>query len=395
MSGPLEGLKVLSFCRALAGPYTSMLLCDLGAEVIKIEERETGDMTRGVGPFIEEISSYFLSVNRGKKSITLDLRNERAKNVVFELAKKVDILVENFRPGVMARLGFSYEAMCEYNPGIIYSSISGFGQDGPYAQKPAFDMIAQGMGGVVSITGVPDGPPMRVGYSIGDLGAALFSASAILAALHEREKSGKGQRVDVSMVDSQVALCENACARYFASGEVPKPMGSRHPLNTPFQIFPTKDGSIVLIAHRDEKWKDFCRAAGKEEWVNDERFGSNDARLQNYPVYEELMNSLMKTRTTNEWISLFDKHDVMCAPVNNIEQVVNDPQILEREMIIEAQHPRAGKLKVIGTPMKFSRTPCRIEKACPDLGEHTAEVLSNLIGLSEDEIRELRKSNVI
>ena len=395
MPGPLEGVKILSFCRALAGPYTSMLLADLGAEVIKLEERETGDMTRAVHPYIQGLSSYFLSVNRGKKSMTIDLRHEKAKPVVFELVKKVDILLENFRPGVMARLGFTYDATREHNPKIIYCSISGFGQYGLYSQRPAFDMIAQGMGGVVSITGEPGGTPVRVGYSIGDMGAALFASSAILAAMHERHVSGKGQYIDVSMLDSQVALCENACSRNFATGEIPQPMGSRHPLNTPFQVFPTQDGYMVLIAHRDKTWAEFCRAAGKAEWIEDPRFKTNEARLKNYTEYLELMNALMKTRTTAAWEALFANYDVMCAPVNNIKQVTRDPHVLGREMILDVEHTRLGKLKVVGTPMKFSRTPCRIEKASPDLGEHTHEVLTGLVGLSEKEIEELRESRVI
>jgi CoA:oxalate CoA-transferase len=395
MAGPLQGIKVLSFARALAGPYASMLLCDLGAEVIKIEAPERGDTTRRLGPYVKGIGSYFLSINRGKKSITLNLRNEQAKELVFELAKRVDILIENFRPWVMARLGLHYEAIREHNPRIIYASISGFGQKGPYSLRPAYDMIAQGMGGVVSITGEPGKTPVRVGYSIGDLGCSLFAAAAILAALHEREKSGEGQWIDVSMLDCQVALCENACARYFATGDIPGPVGSRHPLFTPFQIFPTKDGSIVLIAYRKEEWERFCKAVGKEEWINDEQFKTNQARLQNYSSYEGAMDKLMRTRTTAEWIRLFNDHDVMCAPVNNIEDVVHDPHVLERDMIVEAHHPRVGRLKVVGTPMKFSRTPCRIEGACPDLGEHTVEVLSDLLGLTEEEIRGLRETNVI
>jgi len=395
MAGPLQGLKVLSFARALAGPYASMLLCDLGAEVIKVEETERGDSTRRTGPYTKGISSYFFSVNRGKKSITLNLRNEKAKEVVFGLAKKVDILIENFRPGVMARLGLHYEAIREYNPRIIYASISGFGQQGPYSHRPAYDMIAQGMGGVVSITGEPGKTPVRVGYSIGDLGSSLFATTAILAALHEREKSGEGQWIDVSMLDCQVALCENACARYFATGEIPGPAGSRHPLFTPFQIFPTKDGSIVIIAYHEEEWGRFCKAVEKQEWINDERFKTNEARLQNYPRYEEAMDKLMRTRTTKEWIRLFNDYDVMCAPVNNIEDVVHDPHVLERDMVVETQHSRVGTLKVVGTPMKFSKTPCRIERGCPDLGEHTVEVFSDLLGLSGREIQELRKSKAI
>ena len=395
MPGPLEEIRVLSFARALAGPYASMLLCDLGAEVIKIEEPESGDMARRNGPFIRGISSYFLSVNRGQKSISLNLRDERAKRIIFELVKQVDILIENFRPGVMGRLGLSYEVISRINPRIIYASISGFGQKGPYKLRPAFDMIAQGMGGTVSITGEPGRPPVRVGYSIGDLGAALFSGLAILAALHERGKNGKGQWIDVAMVDSQVALCENACARYFATGEIPKPQGSRHPLMTPFQIVPTKDGYIVLITASEEDWRKFCKIAGREDLSSDLRFQSHPDRIKNYAIFEPLLNELMRTRTTSEWIALLDPAGIMCGPVNDIAQVVNDPHIVERDMVVEVDHSRAGKLKVVGTPMKFSRTPCKIQKASPDVGQHSMEVLNGLLGISIKEIEDLQKKKVI
>jgi len=395
MPGPLDGIRVLSFARMLSGPYAAMLLSDLGAEVIKIEAREKGDLARASKPHIGNISSYFLSINRGKKSITLDLRKNRAKEIVFRLVKEVDILLENFRPGVMDRLGLSYEAIREHNPKIVYASISGFGQKGPYAQRPAFDMIAQGMGGVLSITGEPESQPVRVGYSIGDIGASLYSCTAILAALHERDQSEKGQWVDVSMLDSQVALCENACARYFATGEIPGPFGSRHPLFTPFQAFPTKDGHIVLITQRGEDWKRFCNAAEKDEWVTDDKFKSLEARLENYDEFVEQMNKLMRSRSTKEWLEILDSNDVMCGPVNNIEQVINDPHVNEREMIVDVGHPTEGKLKVVGTPMKFSRTTCQIEKASPDLGEHTEKILSSMLGYSDDEINKLREDEVV
>ena len=395
MPGPLEGIRVLSFARALAGPYATMLLGDLGAEIIKIEDPRTGDTARRNGPFIGGISSYFLSINRGQKSITLDLRHERAGKIVFDLVKKVDILVENFRPGVMARLGFGYEVISRQNPKIIYASLSGFGQTGPYAAKPAFDMIAQGMGGTVSITGEAGRPPVRVGFSIGDIGAALFTAVAILAALHEREKSGKGQWIDVAMVDSQLALCENAYARYFATGEVPQPLGSRHPLMTPFQIFATKDGYMVLIAVREEEWQKFCKMAGREDLRTDSRFQTHKDRIANYPEFEALMNDLLKTKTTQGWLDLLEPAGIMCGPVNNIAQVVEDPHIRQRGMVVEVEHPRVGKLKLIGTPMKFSRTPCRIEKASPDLSAQTKEILNGLLGMSAEEINELKKQKVI
>ncbi len=395
MPGPLEGIRVLSFARALAGPYTTMLLSDLGAEIIKIEDPRTGDLARWTGPFIEGISSYFLSVNRGQKSITLNLQHEKARKIVFDLVKKVDILVENFRPGVMERLGYSYDRVSRENPQIIYASLSGFGQTGPYASKPAFDMIAQGMGGAVSITGEPGRAPVRVGFSIGDIGAALFTSTAILAALHERGKSGKGQWIDVAMVDSQLALCENACARYFATGEIPAPLGSRHPLMTPFQIFPTQDGYIVLITVREEEWQTFCRIAGRDDLRTDPRFQSHKDRIGNYAEFEPLMNETLKTKTTREWLDCLEPAGVMCGPVNNIAQALSDPHVRQRGMVAEVSHPRAGKLKVVNTPMKFSRTPCRLENASPDLGAHAKEILGEFLGMSDEEIDELKKEKVI
>jgi CoA:oxalate CoA-transferase len=395
MSTPLEGIRVLSFCRALSGPYASMLLGDLGAEVIKIEAPETGDFARFSSPFIGDVSSYFLSINRGKKGITLDLKEERAREIVFDLVRKSDILMENFRPGVMDRLGFGYEKIRQHNPAIIYASISGFGQSGPYAQRPAFDMIAQGMGGVLSITGEPGGKPVRVGYSIGDIGASLFGALAILAALHERQRSGEGQHVDVSMLDAQVALCENACTRYFATGEIPTAHGSRHPLFTPFQAFPTRDGYIILIIMRNDQWEQFCRIAGREAWIIDEKFATLEARLAHYPEFEEEMNELMRGRTTHEWMQLFDTNGIMYGPVNNIEQVLNDPQVLARDMVLKVEHSRAGSLKVVGTPMKFSRTPCKITKASPEIGEHNEDIFLKLLGMSTDELEELRTAKII
>jgi CoA:oxalate CoA-transferase len=298
MPGPLEGVRVLSFARNLAGPYCTMILCDLGAEVIKIEEAENGDTARSMGPYLQGISSYFLSVNRGQKSVALNLREDQAKDVVFKLVEETDVIVENFRPGVIERLGFGYQTVAARNPRVVYASISGFGQKGPYRTKPAYDMVAQGMGGGVSITGEPDRPPVRVGFSIGDLGAGLFAAVAILAALHECAKSGRGQWIDVAMVDCQIALCENALARYLATGQIPTPLGTRHPLLAPFQIFPTKDSYIVLITVAEEDWQKFCKISGREDLRQDTRFRVKESRIENYRDFEPLMNDLMKSKST-------------------------------------------------------------------------------------------------
>ena len=395
MTGPLKGIKVLSFGSFLAGPFAGMLLADLGAEVIKIESPKKGDPARDNGPFIENLSSYFLSVNRGKKSITLNLRHERGKEIIEKLIQKVDILVENFRPGTMKKMGLAYEDVRDLNPALVYVSISGFGQFGPYAHEPAYEMVAQGMGGTLSITGEPDGSPVRVGYSIGDLGVALFAVNATLAALYEREQSGEGQHIDVAMLDSQVALCENACARYFATGEIPKPLGSRHPLLTPFQVFPTQTDEMVVIAFGDKEWKKLCEVIGRRDLLEDERFMTGADRTRNHKILEPILSQAFQTKARDEWLAILEEAGLISSPVNNIEQVVQDQHVLAREMVLEVEHPRLGKLHIVGTPMKFSRTPCQIKKAAPDLGEHTRNILTEQLGFSADEIENLEEMEVI
>lgn len=395
MAGPLEGIKVLSFGRVLAGPFAAMLLADLGAEVIKIENPQRGDMARGNGPFIKDLSSYFLSVNRGKKSFTLNLRHEKAREIIKRLIQQVDILIENFRPGVMKKMGLEYEVAKEINPRLIYVSVSGFGQYGPYAHKPSFDMVAQGMGGTISITGEPGRSPVRVGYSIGDLGSALFAVTATLAAIYEREQSDRGQHVDVAMMDSQVALCENACARYFATGEVPGPLGSRHPIMTPFQVFPTQTDEMVVIAVRDEEWKRLCEVIGREDLIEDGRFKTGADRTKNHAILEPTLSEVFRTKPRDEWLSIFEGAGLISSPVNNIAQVVKDPHVQAREMILDVAHSRLGKVRLVGTPMKFTRTPCRIEKASPDLGEHSREILMEKLNLSLGEIEKLKEDGVI
>ncbi|MFQ5484691.1 MAG: CaiB/BaiF CoA transferase family protein, partial [Desulfobacterales bacterium] len=370
MAGPLTGIKVLSFGRVLAGPFAAMMLADLGADVIKIEDREKGDMVRSNGPFIDDISSYFLSINRGKKSMTMNLRHAKAKEIIKKLIQKMDILVENFRPGIMKKIGLEYAVVKKLNPSIIYLSISGYGQYGPNSHKPAFDMIAQGMGGTVSITGEPNRPPVRVGYSIGDMGAALYAVSATLAALYEREQSGEGQHIDVAMLDSQIALCENACVRYFATGEVPEPIGSRHPIITPFQVFPTQTDEMVVIAFRKGDWEKLCSIIERKDLIADKRFMTAADRTENHALLEPILCKVFRTRPRKEWLTVFEKAGLIASPVNNIKQVVEDPHVRAREMFIQVEHPRMGRFNLVGTPMKFSRTPCQITKSAPDLGEH-------------------------
>ncbi|MGQ9693833.1 MAG: CaiB/BaiF CoA transferase family protein [Thermodesulfobacteriota bacterium] len=395
MPGPLQDIRVLDMTWALAGPFCTMLLADLGAEVIKVENPAGGDPSRKNFPFIDGVSSYFLSINRGKKSITVNLQHPRGKEIILSLAQKCDVLVENFRPGVMDRLGLGYAAIASANPQIIYASCSGFGQTSPYAHRPAYDIIVQGMGGTLSITGEEGGGPVRVGFSIGDLGGGLFTAIGILSALHEREKSGRGQRIDVSMLDCQIALLENAFARFFATGEVPQRIGTRHPVLTPFQAFPTKDGYIVVAVARQDWWEKFCHLLNLPELIIDERFQNNLARTKNHKALEEILTPIMQTRTTAEWVVEMEKLDIACGPVNTIPQIANDPHTAAREMITQVHHPQAGTLKVVNSPIKLSRTPVKLEKASPELGEHTEKILTGLLGLSSAEFFQLKTEKVI
>ncbi|NWF57511.1 MAG: CoA transferase [Syntrophaceae bacterium] len=395
MPGPLEGVRVLDMTWALAGPFCSMILADLGAEVIKVENPEGGDPSRKNFPFLKEVSSYFLSVNRGKKSLTVNLQHPRGKEVIKGLAKLSDILVENFRPGVMDRLGLGYKAIREVNPRIIYASCSGFGQTSPYANRPAYDVIVQGMGGTLSITGEAGGGPVRVGFSIGDIGGGVFTALGILSALHEREKSGEGQMVDVSMLDCQLAFLENAFSRYFATGEVPERIGTRHPVLTPFQAYPTQDGYLVVAAARDPAWTQFCKVIQREDLPSDPRFQDIRVRTQNHKELEKEVNEALKAKTTQEWVALMIQADIPCGPVNSIPQIAEDPHTQAREMIVQVKHSKAGNLKVVNSPIKLSRTPVRLERANPELGENTEEILAGLLGYSREEIAGLKTERAI
>jgi CoA:oxalate CoA-transferase len=372
-----------------------MLLSDLGAEVIKVENPEGGDPSRKNFPFVKEVSSYFLSVNRGKKSVTVNLQHPRGKEIILSLAKKSDVLVENFRPGVMDRLGLGYETIRKANPRIIYAACSGFGQNGPYAHRPAYDVIVQGMGGTLSITGEEGGGPVRVGFSIGDLGGGIFTALGILSALHERGRSGQGQKLDVSMLDCQMAFLENAFTRFFATGEVPRRIGTRHPVLTPFQALPTKDGYMVVAVARQDWWEKFCKLLQREDLIADERFKTNPDRTKNHKALEEILSAATRTRNTADWVSDMEKLDVACGPLNTIPQVAADPNTSARDMIREVKHKTAGMLKVVNSPVKLSRTPVSLEKASPVLGENTEEVFRNLLGLSQEELSKLKEEKVI
>jgi CoA:oxalate CoA-transferase len=397
MSAPLDGIRVLDLTQVLFGPFATMLLANLGAEVIKIERPEVGDIARGNGPFIKGSSTYFLSLNHDKKSITVNLAVPEGKEIFLKLAEHADVLVQNFVAGTMERLGLSYETVKSRNPKIIYVSGSGFGQYGPYAHKPAFDVIIQAMGGVMSITGEPDGLPIRPGVSYGDITASLFLCIAALAALQERQVSGLGQHIDISMLDCQVTVEENALVRYLNTGEIPRRLGTRHPLITPFQVFQTKDGYIAVAIRGGVKdqWPLFCVAIGRLDIMDDPRFADGWLRTQNYGVLEPILTEAMKARTTDEWIKELEQAEIPCGPVNTIPQVAADAQVAARHMIAEISHPISGVVKVVNTPFKFSRSQCRIGQASPDLGQHTEEVLTGLLGMPDKEIGRLKKERII
>ena len=395
MPGALTGIRVLDLTRVLAGPYATMVLGDLGAEVIKLEQPGTGDESRNFGPCKNGFSLYFMSVNRGKQSLTLDLKAPQGKEIFLELVKQSDVLVENFRPGAMKKLGLDYETLKQSQPSLIYAACSGFGQTGPYAERGAYDMIIQGMGGIISITGEPMRPPVRVGTSISDITAALFTAIGILSALRHRDRTGEGQLVDVAMLDSMVAILENAIVRHFATGEIPQPLGSQHPAITPFEAFESADAYIIIAIGNDSLWEKFCQHVERLDLVSDERFATNASRTTNHDQLHPILAEIMRRRTTDQWIEGLDALGVPCGPINTIDKVVNHPQILAREMIAKVSHDITGSVEVPGVPIKLSKTPGQVTTPAPALGEHTAKILTGLLGKSPETVDKLEQEGVV
>ena len=397
MAGPLAGIRILDLSWILSGPFATMILGDLGAEVIKVERPGSGDLARGNGPFINGESSYFMSLNRGKKSLTLDLQTPQGKDVFLRLVGKADVVVENFVPGTMKRLGLDYEAVKKQNPKIIYASVSGFGQTGPLAQTRALDIIIQAMGGMMSITGEPAGPPLKPGASLGDITAGLFTVIGITSALFEREKSGKGQMLDISMLDCQLAILENAFARYFATGEVPQRLGNRHAVFTPFQTFETSDSQIALamVGGVRNQWPLLCAAISHLELMDDTRYQTGELRTQHYDELIPVLSKAMKAKTTDQWLKELSELGIPCGPVNDIAQAASHPQVQARKMITEVPHPRLGKVKLVNSPIKLSRTQAKVQKAAPDLGGDTRALLGELLKMSESEMDKLKESGVI
>lgn len=395
--GPLAGVTVLDLTWVLAGPFASMVLCDLGAEVIKIERPPFGDVSRTTEPYINDQSAYFFSVNRGKKSICLDLKTTQGRDVFLRLVEKADVVMENFTPGTMDVLALGYEVLSGRNPRIIYAATSGFGQTGPDRARPALDIIVQGMGGIMSITGEPGGPPVRPGTSQGDITAGLYTAIGILGALHERQTSGKGQMLDISMLDCQIAVLENAFARYFATGEIPHALGTRHPLTTPFQAFPTRDGWIVIAISWgvENQWELFCVTIGRPDLIDDPRFDTPGLRTRHHDVLEPMLNEALRQRTTGEWLREFDAIGLPCGPLNDIPHAAEHQQVKARGMLVDVVDPSGVSLRIPDTPVKLTRTPGGIQGPPPACGEHSDEVLASLLGLAPTEIAALRDAQAV
>jgi crotonobetainyl-CoA:carnitine CoA-transferase CaiB-like acyl-CoA transferase len=407
MPGPLSHVRVLDLSRVLAGPWAGQNLADLGAEVIKIERPGAGDDSRAFGPpWVKDAdgrdtkdSAYFTSANRGKKSLTLNIAHPDGQSLVRDLARKCDVLIENYKYGDLARYGLGYEDLRELNPGLIYCSVTGFGQTGPYRQRPGYDFMIQGMGGMMSVTGEPDGAPgggpQRAGVPIADIITGMYASIAICAALAHRAETGAGQHLDLALLDSQIALLAYQNTNYFATGVPPERIGNLHPNIVPYQPFRASDGELILACGNDNLYNKFCAAAGCPELARDPRFATNGKRVENRAELTRLLAEVFKKRSTREWLELLEAAGVPNGPINDIAQVFEEPQVKARRVRIELDHAAAGRLPMVASPMRFSGTPIEYRRGPPVLGEHTVEVLRGLLGKSETELARLRAAGII
>jgi len=394
--GALAGIRVLDLTRVLAGPYCTMFLGDLGAEVVKVEQPGVGDDTRGWGPpFAGGESAYFLCTNRNKKSLTVDLKSADGIALVKQLAERADVLIENFRPGAMDRLGLGDKELRGANPKLVYASLSGFGADGPMADIPGYDLIVQAWGGLMSITGTEASGPLKVGVAIIDLVAGLMLGKSIVAALYAREKIGVGQKIDTSLLEAEVATLINAGSNYLVAGQIPGRWGNAHPSIVPYQSFQTADGYLVLGAASESIWQRLCPALSRAELTDDPRFAKNADRVAHRQELIAILSEIFMARTTADWVATLNRADIPCAPVQTIDQVFAAPQVLHRNMLVEVEHPTAGKVKLAGIPVKFSATPASVRLPPPLLGEHNDDVLSSWLGMKTEEIHRLKEKGVI
>ena len=392
---PLAGVKVMDLTQIMAGPYCTMMLADMGADVLKVEKPNGGDDTRRMGPpFIEGESAAFLGINRNKRSIVIDLRSDDGREIARRMARASDVLVQNFRPGALERMGLGYEQVREINPAIVYCTISGFGATGPYARRGGFDLVAQGMSGLMSVTGHPGGPPTKVGVPVTDLNAGSFAAIGILTAYINRLRTGRGQHVDTSLLEGGVAYTFWESAIYFATGQSPTPKGSAHQLNAPYQAFRTTDGHINIGAANQATWERLCAAIGRDELLTDPRFAEPRLRMDNLDSLVATLQDTFAQRASDEWLAALDAAGVPAGPIYDIESVYADPQVQAREMRVETDHPIAGRVSGIGIPVKLSDTPGTVRRPAPTLGQHTNEALSEL-GYTTTEITALRDDGVV
>jgi crotonobetainyl-CoA:carnitine CoA-transferase CaiB-like acyl-CoA transferase len=392
---PLTGVRVLDLGRHLAGPTCAMLLGDLGADVIKIEKPGVGEDGRVAGPpFFDGISAFFLSANRNKRSLTLDIKRPEGQELFRRLAGTADVVIENFRPGVIDALNIGYDRTRASNPRIIYCSISGFGADGPFADRPGLDQIIQGVSGLMSVTGFEGGEPARVGIPIADLLTGLYGAYGVLAALQARERTGCGQEVNTSLLEAMVGTMGFQAVRYLNGGGVPPPAGNHHPINAPYGVFRAKDGYLTLGATGKKRWTRFCRIMDAEEWIDDPRFNTNGARYENRLVLAELINEKLQARTIDEWEAFFNQEGIPAGSVYAMDGAMDHPQVRHREMVVERPHPVLGTVNLLGLPVKFSRTPGDVHHIPPGLGEHTDEILGE-IGITADELCGFREQGII
>ncbi len=407
MAGPLSHIRVLDLSRVLAGPWAGQNLADLGAEVIKVERPGSGDDSRAFGPpWVKDRdgrdtrdSAYYTSANRGKKSITIDISRPEGQKLVRGLARISDVLIENYKFGDLARYGLAYDDLKKINPRLVYCSVTGFGQTGPYRERPGYDFMIQGMGGMMSVTGEPDdapgGGPQRAGVPVADIITGMYASIAICAALAHRAEGGAGQHLDLALLDSQIALLAYQNSNYFATGSPPGRIGNLHPNIVPYQPFRTQDGSVILACGNDNLYRKFCEAAGRPELADDPRFATNGARVENRAEMTQLLSQVFAQRTTREWVELLDAAGVANGPINDVAQVFQEPQVRARGVKIELEHPLAGKLQLVASPMRFSGTPLEHNLAPPVLGQHTDEILREMLKLGEPEIARLRADGVI
>jgi len=399
-SGPLRGLRVFDLTRVLAGPTCVQMLGDLGAEVIKIEKPGSGDDTRGFAPpFMpgSQESAYFVGVNRNKQSVTLDIAKPEGQDLAKRLLARCDILVENFKVGALAKYGLGYEQLRAQFPGLIYCSITGFGQTGPYAPRPGYDSLIQAMGGVMSLTGEPDGLPQKVGVPVADLFAGLYGCIGILAALRHKERTGQGQQIDIGMLDTHVAWLANQGMNYLATGEDQPRLGNQHPNIVPYQVFPTKDGHVVLSIGNDPTFRRFCAAFGLEGLPDDPQFATNAERVRNRQLVTDTLTPVMRAHPTAWWVGQLEALQIGCGPINKLSEVFADPQVQARGMVLELPHDSAagGRVKVIANPVRLSETPVDYRISPPTLGAHTGDVLRGLLGLDAAEVAALRERGVV